>query len=482
MVLITERKQILQEDDLVVVDQHIIDAAANLAVLGEIDTARELISLFFSETQGLSGYYPVEYSGLNYAWQLTGNWPQHMPEKQKTDGWEDTASYNYNEKWKNLPADAKELTQDGLEAFMRLSMQEAGVKYMHERDYESAQLVYALKSSVAIDEGRAGGQSETLSDTSLGFLKRMAARLHSKKQIQYLTECPRIWPYLITGALAKAEGISATDLKQEADDLLTAARQRLFEGRQPPNDLPTKSLKELLGVGEYNSIHGPGKRERSEAGWKPPTTFFKDPATEAQIKELEARLDTTLPGDFKSFLSISNGFAADTNADHGIFNGYYHDPSLHSTDKISWIHEPWFELPVELLAVHQDIERLAWNGTNKNDSAGNMTWDTPLPLFTRILDIGNADVENVWLVHPDVVKEAKEAYHAMNGKGDERQKRLIERAMREFAGSRKEFEAVEWACVRWSAGGAANLQCYPSFRAYLEDLVESGSEDRCSSF
>ena len=483
--------QILKQHDLVVVDHYIIDTAVEFAVLGEVDIARDFINTYFTETQGLTAHYRVNRPGLNFAWQITGEWPEHMPEKERTGG-EDTASWNYNDKWKNLPAAAKEFTTTGLDEFLKLSEKEAGIEPRYCYPYERVQLVRALDMSLSIDatesnvaeEPASGGRRQTaaLSDMSRDLLDRIADRLYKqddKKQIEYLIELPRVWPFLIGGALARAVGVSSETLQNEAKMLKETFRQRLFEGR-PRSGLEKKSMRELLELGNHNSIEGPGRKTLDEVNWegKECKTVFKNPATPADVKALEERLGVALPEDYKEFLAISNGFAVDCSPSHGLFNGYHCDPALKAANEVDWVNEPWFEIPVQALGISLELEKSAWDGMTRVSAEGVMTWDTPLPLFTRIIDIGTEDIDNLWLVHPNIMKEARDAYYAMYDKGDERQKRLTERAMREFAGSREEFDEVGWGCADWASGGSASLTVYPSFRRYLEVTIEDGCEDK----
>lgn len=50
-----------------------------------------------------------------------------------------------------------------------------------------------------------------------------------------------------------------------------------------------------------------------------------------------------------------------------------------------------------------------------------------------------------------------------------------------FVGSKEAFEKMEWCCVKWSAGGAADMSGHAGFRRYIEDLVEDSMEENWES-
>lgn len=64
--------------------------------------------------------------------------------------------------------------------------------------------------------------------------------------------------------------------------------------------------------------------------------------------------------------------------------------------------------------------------------------------------------------------------------GDEMHKKILQRAMKDFAGSMERFMQLEWCCAKNSSGGAATSAVFSSFRSYLEDVVEDSGEDKMS--
>jgi hypothetical protein len=134
-------------------------------------------------------------------------------------------------------------------------------------------------------------------------------------------------------------------------------------------------------------------------------------------------------------------------------------------------------MPAGLLQLDYDIPRLLLPGEPKKMSDGkDSEWNSSLPLFSCIIDIRSRDVGYLWLVHLDTVHEARNVYHARYETAHEKQKRQLDVAVREFVGSWEGFDKVEWALVKWSAGGAASMSACSSFRHHLEELVEGSSE------
>ncbi|KAK7704693.1 hypothetical protein SLS64_008458 [Diaporthe eres] len=317
------------------------------------------------------------------------------------------------------------------------------------------------------------GHSLSVSDldaTSKDLVK-MVATGWSRRMIDSLVVVELLWPYCIHGLLADAVGISAEELKSKGENLVRAFSARLSRG-YVENPLESKTLKELLDIGEKNTLTGPGLSHWEEMGDGIPETMFKQPATTEQISELESRLETSLPQDYKEFLSLTNGFGSGDDMQDGVYNGYFPDPELFDTDKVAWLSEDWIALPFEMLEIPREIE----DPYRKPSEA----WDTAMPLLNRVVHIGNRDIDDLWLVHPELVQKAKRAYLEMLENGDEMQKKILHRNMKDFAGSMERFMKLEWCCVKNSSGGAATTRVFSSFRSYLESVVEDSGEDKMS--
>lgn len=310
-----------------------------------------------------------------------------------------------------------------------------------------------------------------LDATSMELVKMVAAGW-GRKMVDALVVAQQLWPYYTRGLLAEAVGISAEELKAKGENLARAFSARLTRGYME-NGLETKTLKELLEIGEKNTLTGPGVRHWEEMGGGIPKTMFKQPATHEQILELESRLGINLPQDYKTFLSITNGFGSGDTTQDGVFNGYFPDPELFATEDVAWLSEDWIALPFEMLRIPREIE----DPYRKPSEA----WDTAMPLLNRVVHVGNRDIDDLWLVHPELTQKAKLAYLEMLENGEEIQKKILHRAMKDFAGSMEQFMKLEWCCVKNSSGGAATAAVFSSFRSYLESLVYDSGQDKMSS-
>lgn len=308
-------------------------------------------------------------------------------------------------------------------------------------------------------------------DATSAELVKMVATNWNRRMIDALVIVEQLWPYYIRGLLADAVGISAQELRAKGENLVRAFSARL-SGGYTENGLESKTLKELLDIGEKNTLAGAGLRHWEEMGDGVPETLFKQPATSEQILELESRLEINLPQDYKEFLSITNGFGTGDSMQDGVYNGFFPDPELYATDQVVWLTEDWIELPFEMLQIPREIE----DPYRKISEA----WDTAMPMLTRVAHIGNRDIDDLWLVPPELVQKAKSAYLEMLENGDEMHKKILQRAMKDFAGSMERFMELEWCCVRNASGGAATTEVFSSFRSYLETVVSTSGEDNMS--
>lgn len=247
----------------------------------------------------------------------------------------------------------------------------------------------------------------------------------------------------------------------------------------------SKSMRELLELANHYTIHG----ESAQNWWNEygvenkPRTLFKGPATDTNITELEERLGLTLPEDYKEFLRVSNGFGSDGDdflKDDGMYNGLYPEPALWSTRDVAWHDEEAFtELPVRLLELPYAIEELAFDSPKRTPEGRWIgDFEHALPLFGPVLAIGNRDIENLWLVRPELVKSVRDTYYGIHQKANEEQKKVIDSQIESFAGSREEFDKLEWCCVRWASGGAAQLTAWKHFGQYVEDTAQEAKESR----
>ncbi|KAG9912497.1 hypothetical protein KCU94_g46, partial [Aureobasidium melanogenum] len=183
---------------------------------------------------------------------------------------------------------------------------------------------------------------------------------------------------------------------------------------------------------------------------------------EEQISNLEQRLKVSLPEDFKAFLRISNGFGVQTDGFGGIWNGYFPGPSLRSVDEIDWLEYSEYELMFDQLT-------LPWLADYENSTQTDDDGLPEPPIFTDVICIASEEIYDVWLIPPEMLQQMRDYYKKLYTMVNDDGKRIIERAIDDFAGSRDEWEKLDWGCVSWACGGSAQLDCFKSFKAWLED-------------
>jgi hypothetical protein len=482
MVLDITPEKILSERDFSRLWEQLIGCATELALLGEVNLSRDLVGPLFRNTAMSTAGCAIIYSGLNFAWKETQNWPQDLPAEERSDGRFEQTRKRFELNRKEVQKDMA-VGRDSLEACLAVEdVWGADDKIGWHAQKKSARLVHALDISLRLHWGQAKpskdgsmqpaaqGDVTDLDATAVDVLNRIVHRWHADHQVAYLADAEELWPCYIHGLIANAVGISHEELREKGQAILDAFSQRLQEGRKP-SKFDQVGLKSLLQMLNDNTTSGSGKIYFEEADFDVPENLFRGPANEDEIAKLEDRLDIRLPEDYKEFLGISNGFGTFTGMEDGIFNGYGPDPELYPVDKVNWNSEPYFQIPVQLIELPREIELLADTST-KTDTDGCLDWDTPLPLFDRVLEIGTRDIDNLWLVHPGLVAQAKVAYGQMYERANDSQRRLIDRAMESFAGSRAAFEKLEWCCVKWMSGGAACMSGHAGFRQYIQDLAE----------
>ncbi len=315
----------------------------------------------------------------------------------------------------------------------------------------------------------------SLDQRTADILDQVVSRWDANQQVDYMCMAERLWPMYIPGMVAKAMHISKTDLKAKATQIIEAYQERLTNAFAV-TPLADKSIKELLEIASENTLHAGGKEFWEEMGdlndshdSRPPT-LLHEPASSEDIASLESKLGITLPDDFKEYLRVSNGFSA---SGGGIYNGYFPDPELYGTENVNWNHEEYFQLPVGLLTIPREIEELA--GVQ---AKGTFNFATALPIFGPVLEIGVRDIDNLWVVQPELVRKAKDVYDVMYERASKEQKKVIEQAIVAFAGSREAYDGLDWCCAKWSSGGAATMTSYASFRRYLEITTAASAESK----
>ncbi|KAG9950679.1 hypothetical protein KCU85_g3371, partial [Aureobasidium melanogenum] len=200
-------------------------------------------------------------------------------------------------------------------------------------------------------------------------------------------------------------------------------------------------------------------------GEEKPTTLYQQPASEEQISNLEKRLNVTLPEDFKAFLRISNSFKLETRGFAGIWNGYFPGPYLRPVDEIDWIDYSNNELPFDQLTLP------FWLRNYRKRTKANGDELPDIPIFTDVICIADEEIDNIWLIPPQLMQQMRDHYKQLYEMVNDDGKRIIDRAVYDFADSWDEYDKLDWGCVYWASGGAIQLDLFKSFKAWLENAA-----------
>jgi hypothetical protein len=287
--------------------------------------------------------------------------------------------------------------------------------------------------------------------------------------LRYLPESRYVWKVLKTGALRELSNVDEEALSAFAVDVENTITKLISRGRQRPTaHMP---IEDLLKAAQHNTQTNPA------AGGLPDqakdASLFRDPATSSQIREAEARLDTQLPEDYKTFLRLSNGFGATWGHTLGDY-----EPPLHTVSSLRWLDSATEDYFTDLTL---DIPTRwdTWPFAPPPTMFSNYADDLEHFLVGRALEIGTEGIDNTWLIIPSTIEPIKNAVRIIleNKELGNREKQSVRCAIMDFAGSEQEWGEMEWACVTWASGGTAAMYVYPSFRAYLEDVVVYGTAE-----
>jgi len=316
------------------------------------------------------------------------------------------------------------------------------------------------------------GMGETLrklgTPTSHELLRWLAHGFGERSyETQPAMESRQAWKLYKSGALRQYLNIDEAALATFAKDFENALTERLTNGRTRTR--ANISIQELLEAAECNTKYNAEARKVNPE--PPETSLFLSPTTDSQIEEAEARLNTTLPADYRTFLRISNGFGSPWGHPLGDLQ-----TPLHPVGNLRWLdpaEEDYFTDLTLDLPTRWDKWPFAPAPTAEAYACDEVTEHF---LIGRALEIGTQEIVNTWLLPPSTIRPIKQAVKKMleDETLGEREKNSVRVAIRDFAGSDEEWEQMEWTCVTWASGGVAAMYVYPSFRAWLEDVVEKG--------
>lgn len=466
-------EEVLNNPDLAAIEEHVNNYAQTLALLGDVDSARALISAQLTAPPIAGGTYANQL--LTFAWTETGKLPDGLSQEQLGE-FVTAARSQYENDWPDIPEEKRTFDHTGLQACLSdIALERKWPMPREVSIVKALDISLRLKLSKpaeADDEQREPKRRKlsppskldeenlrlaTLDPRNVDLVKLVVERWKVPRLKTVLCSAEQLWPYFMRGLLADAFGLSREEVKAKGKLMVETYAKRLHSHPRP---LASKTTAELVQLANENTI-----KNTSLEFWSDgvvPTTLLHEPATDTAIGDLETRLEVILPEDFKDFLRITNGFGS---ADQGIFTGVFPDPNLRSTVDIQWIDHTNFEIPVALLDLPLETESLV-----EDNEDG---YDTPFPIVEKALELGQRDVDSILLIPPETTKAAVAVYRAIWKAASEEQKKAVDRAVKVFAGSWEEFEEMGWCCVSADLG-TPGFVWFGSFREYLEKSAWNG--------
>lgn len=446
----------------------IFEMAQEFAILGHVQTASTLISLLLSEGYS-SKWQRWQIRYLKFAFAQTDQWPEQIPPEERTE---------------EVLREYRPQMEAHLEDEDDVSKLETLLKHATDDTYSdgttgsgamerSAALADALSLAIKLASEDTSSLEEIERDAKVQeILGLISKRLHADHQIEYLTERRNVWPLLSSGALACKVPVDQGKVEALAKEAIDTFMERLKSGRKQ-DSTEQKSILDLLKELEHNTKTNGVSFYIEAYGGVPETLFQLPPASDQQIVDLEKKLDVTLPDDYKEFLKTSNGFG-------GTWNGFYADPPLNPVDKVDWTESYTGDLPIELHESPTGIMDLPCAmGREWND------W----PRYKKVLQIGQEDVFDVWMLPPPETKRVVEAYNEVmvHPQVSEDKKRETRNLIASKYNSWEDFEKLSWVVFEMDEGRG---QAHGSFKKFLEEKVrksatvseEEGKEERCFAY
>ncbi|RSL46542.1 hypothetical protein CEP54_013810 [Fusarium duplospermum] len=438
---------ILTSRDLPAQYYSIHELAKEFAVLGQIKTAKSLISLLLSQYS--SDWQIRQIRSLKFAFAEADEWPDQIPQEERTEEALESVATDITPDFGNeSDAEGDDPAELGvlLETAKHSDASTGGAS-----SERSSALATALAMAIRLASQHTSSVEEIEADPkvqkALGYI---AARMHGNRAIDCLAQHRTNWRLLSTGALARKIPVDMAKVEAFGQEVMATITERLKSGRQA-HPTEKKSIRELLDEMDRNTkANGTSHYEEMEEE-VPESLFILPPATDEQISALERRLDVVLPDDYKEFLKITNGFG-------GSWNGYYLEPPLHGVDDVKWEDILCDVLPVEL---HESP-----TGNMDLDLPGGREW----PNHGKTLDLGNWDVLQALFIPPNVTKTAIEAYKECleSPETPDAVKQHTRKLIDSKYGSWEAFEKLEWVAMDQHDTESV---AYGTFTQFLQERV-----------
>ncbi|PSN75432.1 hypothetical protein BS50DRAFT_39920 [Corynespora cassiicola Philippines] len=433
-----DRHQILRERDPWDVARNAFDIALEYALLGYVDKANELYTLF----QTFAGGCKTSWSpGLYFAWDATGLWPDSIPAEERTP---EFVSKLETERilWKR----DTHKTEEGLDKLIATATGEGKMDAWGEMQIRTDDLVAAIDLALYMNRR----------EKALDILQIFADNFHSTWND--LSKSRQVFRYLKHKALARTIEVDEDKLEAFSKQVYETFSERLEKGAA--RIYRDVSIKELVKMSDENTIKNAVWEEMDDIDPDdPPSTILCEGATDEQIKALEEKLEHELPDDFKEFLSVTNGMLS-------YWNGFYGEPRLLGTDEVhvfdgSEQQEAWQDAAVEIGFVT------------------NMSIKPDWPPMDRVIQIntGSEASKFIWLVEPEMGQKLGGAFFEAFMKLPAEEQAHVKQLLEYFHAGVQDANQVRWQTAVWCPQ-TLSLTTYHSWKEYLEMMAgDTANED-----
>ncbi|RBR03852.1 uncharacterized protein FIESC28_11673 [Fusarium coffeatum] len=441
-----DRITVLTNPSLKEVYDKLTDLAKEFAVLGEIETTRELISLLLRDTT--SDWQRWQIKCFEPFFAVANRWPDEILEEDRSE----KTSTKTTSEHSSTDENTSEETNDE-QLFQEKIRQARDDSVPFGDGKRSAAAVDALCTALKLALKQSDDMQTIKDELKVQeALEIIGKNLHKSRMLSLLADRRELCELLSIGELARKVPIDKSKLEATTKKIIETFYERLNHGRQK-HEIEYKPLKEvLLELERHTKTNAVDHWEEMEEP-VPETLFVLPPATDEQILSLEKKLDVTLPDDYKEFLKISNGFGQ-------TWNGYHLDNALYGVDEIDWADE---DLEVPFVEFHDSISgvtELRITETSRPE------WPSSGPT----LEIGSYDVLSTLMIPPKGTKVILDAYQEAldDPKIPDDPKKQVLKSIEGRHGSLEEMMKLEWATIEQQ--DSDTLPC-GTFRQCLEERL-----------
>ena len=407
---------------------------------------------------------------LHYAWDTSSTWPNFITDPQKDKLYPNWATGDTPEDGPALVPHLKGATR---EKWCKYTLQKDPAEPVWtEADFLKAQEKsncrnatrqdgHAPSIEIAFELGKDGVAIELVRKYLIaeGLMSDQPSRFISWSTVNQwqVLRSPRLWKLLSDGWLRRELGVTTQQVETFVDESVAWLDQRLRNG--PSRPYRDHTVKELCHLFNDKCIKSKrlGGGQGATMSWEDdpdnmPDTFLAEPATDDEIQELEQKAKAEgytegLPGDYKEFLKVTNGFSIPGEPD--------------SPQSILY--------PTEVLQFDGDIgDEVELLHPDSLNCDVKFEW----PPAREFLNVGaGGDEGSINLLDPESTNQAIEAFKKTYEAAGAVDRKRIERAVKDTYGSVDELLNLKYPVLRWYHWFPALEGCYASFRHLLEIVV-----------